>query len=52
MIRWPSVKPAMFGTISTAWTFQMKCLITKMFPGGVKSIKSMTAYDSSYALIH
>ena len=39
-IKWLSVKPASFGTISTAWTFQVKCLIAQMFPGGVNSVMS------------
>ena len=37
-IKWLNVKPVRFGTISTAWIFQVKCLIAQMFTGGVKSV--------------
>ena len=33
------MKTVQFGTISTAWVFQMKFLIAQMFPGSVKLIK-------------
>ena len=37
MIKWLSVTPVMFGTTSTVWTFQVKCLVTRRFLGCVKT---------------